>query len=132
MYALHERSLVPLVRYFRTLSLRVLAGTVTVLDRIRGRLPRHDLATHLGVGRRHIAEALVRIGPDAARAVPIWLRRPRDWALRGWVRARQVPPRGLSVVWADGRERQRLWGLRAASRRGRPVDGAPSRESVIR
>ena len=27
--------------------------------------------------------------------------RLRIWAIRGWVRSRQVPPRGLWVVWAD-------------------------------
>ena len=70
--------------------------------------------------------------PDLARELQMSANKLRDWALRGWVRARQVPPRGLWVVWADGRERQRLRRLRAASRRGRPVDGAPSRESVIR
>ena len=70
--------------------------------------------------------------PDLARALQMSANQLRDWALRGWVRTRQVPPRGLWVVWADGRERQRLRRLQAASRRGRPVDGAPSRESVIR
>ena len=70
--------------------------------------------------------------PALARALPMSANKLRDWALRGWVRARQVPPRGLWVVWADGRERRRLRRLRAASRRGRPVDGAPSRESLIR
>jgi hypothetical protein len=70
--------------------------------------------------------------PDLARELQMSANKLRDWALRGWVRARQVPPRGLWVVWADGRERQRLRRLRAASRRGRPVDRTPSRESVIR
>jgi hypothetical protein len=70
--------------------------------------------------------------PDLARELQMSGNKLRDWALRGWVRARQVPPRGLWVVWADGRERQRLRRPRAASRRGRPVDGAPSRESLIR
>ena len=43
----------------------------------------------------------------------------RRWALCGWVRSRQVPPRGLWIVWADGRERQRLRKLRAASKRSK-------------
>jgi Recombinase len=69
--------------------------------------------------------------PELARALQLSANKLRARALRGWVRARQVPPRGLWVVWADGRERRRLRRLGAASRRGRPVDGAPSRESVI-
>jgi Recombinase len=86
----------------------------------RGRIPTRRLDRH------------ERWLPDLARELQLSANKLRDWALRGWVRARQVPPRGLWVVWADGRERQRLRRLRAASRRGRPVDGAPSRESLIR
>jgi hypothetical protein len=56
--------------------------------------------------------------PDLARKLAMSANKLRDWALRGWVRARQVPPRGLWVVWADGRERQRLRRLRAASNGG--------------
>jgi len=56
----------------------------------------------------------------------------RDWALRGWVCSRQVPPRGLWVVWADGRERQRLRKLRAASKRGKAVEAAPPCEEITR
>jgi Recombinase len=70
--------------------------------------------------------------PDLARELQMSANKLRDWALRGWVRSRQVPPRGLWVVWADGRERQRLWKLRAASKRGKAVEAAPSREKVIR
>jgi len=86
----------------------------------RGRIPTRQLDRH------------ERWLPDLARELQMSANKLRDWALRGWVRARQVPPRGLWVVWADGRERRRLRRLRAASRRGRPVDGAPSRESLIR
>ena len=70
--------------------------------------------------------------PDLARELQISANKLRDWALRGWVRSRQVPPRGLWVVWADGRERQRLRKLRAASKRGKRGEAAPSREKVIR
>jgi hypothetical protein len=70
--------------------------------------------------------------PDLARALQMSANKLRDWALRGWVRSRQVPPRGLWVVWADGRERQRLRKLRAASKRSEPGEAAPSREKVIR
>jgi len=56
--------------------------------------------------------------PDLARELEMSANKLRDWALRGWVRSRQVPPRGLWVVWADGRERERLRKLRTASKRG--------------
>lgn len=56
--------------------------------------------------------------PDLARELQMSANKLRDWAVRGRVRARQVPPRGLWVIWADGRERQRLRRLRAASKRG--------------
>jgi hypothetical protein len=46
--------------------------------------------------------------PDLARVIEIPTDRLRHWAVSGSVRARQVPPRGLWVVWADGRERRRL------------------------
>jgi DNA invertase Pin-like site-specific DNA recombinase len=70
--------------------------------------------------------------PDLARALQMSANKLRDWALRGWVRSRQVPPRGLWIIWADGRERQRLRKLRAASKPGRPVKGAPVRDKNIR
>jgi DNA invertase Pin-like site-specific DNA recombinase len=54
----------------------------------------------------------------------------RDWALRGWLRSRQVAPRGLWVVWADGRERQRLRKLLADSKRGHPAKAPLGREKV--
>jgi hypothetical protein len=60
--------------------------------------------------------------PDLARELQMSANKLRDWALRGWVRSRQVPPRGLWVLRADGRERQRLRRLRAASRRSRAVE----------
>src|SRR5262245_53014974 len=70
--------------------------------------------------------------PDLARELGMSANQRRDWAVRGWVRSRPIPPRGLGVIWADGRERQRLRKLRAASKRGQPVNGAPPRETVIR
>jgi hypothetical protein len=70
--------------------------------------------------------------PDLARALQMPANKLRDWALRGWLRSRQAPPRGLWIIWADGRERQRLRKLRAASKPGRPVKGAPVRDNDIR
>ena len=70
--------------------------------------------------------------PDLARELQMSANKLRDWALRGWVRSRQVPPRGLWVIWADGRERQRLRKLRAASKRRTTVGAAPSLAKVIR
>ncbi len=70
--------------------------------------------------------------PDLARELQMSANKLRDWALRGWIRSRQVPPRGLWVVWADGRERQRLRKLRAASKRNKRLKAAPSRKKVIR
>jgi len=69
--------------------------------------------------------------PELARSLQMSANKLRYWALRGWVRSRQIPPRGLWVVWADGRERQRLRKLRAASKRSKGVEPAPSREKVI-
>jgi DNA invertase Pin-like site-specific DNA recombinase len=70
--------------------------------------------------------------PDLARALEMAADKLRDWALRGWVRCRQIPPRGLWVIWADGRERRRLRKLRAVSKRGRPMRGTPARETAVR
>src|SRR5262249_2618000 len=42
----------------------------------------------------------------------------RDWAGRGWLRARRVSDHGPWIIWADGRERDRLRTLVAHSRRG--------------
>jgi hypothetical protein len=69
--------------------------------------------------------------PDLARALQMSANKLRDWALRGWVRSRQVPPRGLWIIWADGLERKRLRKLRAASKRNKRVERTPSREKVI-
>jgi DNA invertase Pin-like site-specific DNA recombinase len=70
--------------------------------------------------------------PDLARELQIPADKLREWALRSWVRARQVPPRGLWIVWADGRERQRLRKLRQASKRSKTVEQTSSRKKVIR
>jgi DNA invertase Pin-like site-specific DNA recombinase len=70
--------------------------------------------------------------PDLARALQMSANKLRDWAVRGRVRSRQVPPRGLWAIWADGEERQRLRKLRAASKRGKTGAPAPSRKKVIR
>ncbi len=69
--------------------------------------------------------------PELARSLQMSANKLRYWALRGWVRSRQIPPRGLWVVWADGLERQRLRKLRAASKRSKGVEPAPSRGKVI-
>jgi DNA invertase Pin-like site-specific DNA recombinase len=59
--------------------------------------------------------------PELARAIPIPVDTLRSWAVRGSVRARQVPPRGLWVIWADGRERRRLQKLVADLRTNKPA-----------
>ncbi len=59
--------------------------------------------------------------PDLARELQVSANKMREWALRGWVRSRQVPPRGLWIVWADWRERQRLRKLQAASNASKPA-----------
>jgi hypothetical protein len=59
--------------------------------------------------------------PDLARELHMSANKLRDWALRGWISTRQVPPRGLWVIWADGRERQRLRRLQAVSKRSKAV-----------
>jgi hypothetical protein len=70
--------------------------------------------------------------PDLARALRMSTNKLRDWALRGWVRSRQVPPRGEWIIWADGKERQRLRKLEAASKRGKAGKAAPSRKKITR
>jgi DNA invertase Pin-like site-specific DNA recombinase len=70
--------------------------------------------------------------PELARELQVSANKLRDWALRGWVRCRQVLPRGLGVIWAEGREQERLRGLRADSKRGERGGAAPSREKVTR
>jgi DNA invertase Pin-like site-specific DNA recombinase len=69
--------------------------------------------------------------PDLARELQMSANKLRDWALRGWIRSRQVPPRGLWVVWADGRERQRLRKLREASTGKCAANTGSPREQVI-
>jgi hypothetical protein len=61
--------------------------------------------------------------PDLAREVPVTQQKLSDWARRGWVTARKTPAQGLWVLWADGRELQRLRRLAEASQRG--VSGYP-------
>jgi hypothetical protein len=66
--------------------------------------------------------------PDLARELQITANKIREWALRGWVRSRQVSPRGLWIVWADRRELQRLRKLQAASNARKRVKARPSRK----
>jgi len=47
----------------------------------------------------------------------------RAWIVRGWVHARQTPPAGCWIAWADDSERQRLRTLNEHSQRG--VRGFP-------
>jgi len=61
--------------------------------------------------------------PELARSLQMSANKLRYWALRGWVRSRQVPPRGLWVVWADARERRRLRKVLAGSNRGKGREG---------
>ncbi|HWS98144.1 MAG TPA: recombinase family protein, partial [Candidatus Methylomirabilis sp.] len=61
--------------------------------------------------------------PELARSLQMSADKLRDWALRGWVRSRQIPPRGLWVVWADARERRRLRKVLARSHRGKGGEG---------
>ena len=70
--------------------------------------------------------------PDLARELEMSANKLRDWALRGWVRSRQVPPRGLWVIRADGRERQRLRKLRTASKRSKPAETTAARKKAVR
>src|SRR5208283_54520 len=64
--------------------------------------------------------------PDLARALQMSADKLRIWAIRGWVHSRQVPPRGLWAVWADGRERRRLRRLMADSRSSKSTKQATS------
>ncbi len=61
--------------------------------------------------------------PELARSLQMSANKLTYWALRGWVRSRQVPPRGLWVVWADARERRRLRKVLAGSNRGKGREG---------
>jgi len=60
--------------------------------------------------------------PDLARAIGIPADTLRMWAVRGSIRARRVPPRGLWIVWADGLERRRLRKLIAEPKRNKPAN----------
>jgi DNA invertase Pin-like site-specific DNA recombinase len=61
---------------------------------------------------------------DLARELGVSGGKLRDWAGRGWLRARRVSAHGPWIIWADGRERDRLRALVAHSRRG--VAGYPA------
>ena len=53
--------------------------------------------------------------PDLAQKLGTSYDRLRVWALEGKVRARRVQPGGPWIVWADGKERQRLRKLMAST-----------------
>jgi DNA invertase Pin-like site-specific DNA recombinase len=55
---------------------------------------------------------------DLARELGVLGGKLRDWAGRGWLRARRVSAHGPWIIWTDGRERDRLRRLVAHSRRG--------------
>ena len=55
---------------------------------------------------------------DLARELGVSGGKLRDWAGRGWLHARRGSAHGLWIIWADGRERDRLRKLVAHSRRG--------------
>jgi DNA invertase Pin-like site-specific DNA recombinase len=55
---------------------------------------------------------------DLARELGMSGGKLRDWAGRGWLHARRSSAHGLWIIWADGRERDRLRKLIAHSRRG--------------
>ena len=55
---------------------------------------------------------------DLARELGVSGGKLRDWAARGWLHARRSSAHGLWIIWADGRERNRLRKLMAHSRRG--------------
>jgi DNA invertase Pin-like site-specific DNA recombinase len=56
--------------------------------------------------------------PDLAGALDIPAFKLRDWAVRGWVRARKTPAQRNWIVWADKSEQKRLRRLKAHSKRG--------------
>ena len=55
---------------------------------------------------------------DLARELGVSGGKLRDWAARGWLRRPAGSAHGLWIIWADGRERDRLRKLIAHSRRG--------------
>ena len=91
---------------------------------VRKLLSRCEL-THGRIGTRQLDRHEWWL-PDLARALQMPVDKLRIWAIRGWVRSRQVPPRGLWVVWADGRERRRLWKLMADSRSSKSAEQTSS------
>ena len=91
---------------------------------VRKLLSRCEL-THGRIGTRQLDRHEWWL-PDLARALQMPVDKLRIRAIRGWVRSRQVPPRGLWVVWADGRERRRLWKLMADSRSSKSAEQTSS------
>ena len=87
--------------------------------------PTPDYASHGRIGTRQLDRHEWWL-PDLARALQMPVDKLRIWAIRGWVRSWQVPPRGLWVVWADGRERRRLWKLMADSRSSKSAEQTSS------
>jgi DNA invertase Pin-like site-specific DNA recombinase len=61
---------------------------------------------------------------ELARELGVTDAKLRDWAARGWLQARRSSAHGLWIIWANGRERNRLRKLQARSRRG--VAGHPA------
>jgi DNA invertase Pin-like site-specific DNA recombinase len=55
---------------------------------------------------------------DLAAALKLPAFKLRDWAARGWVRARKTPAGRLWIVWADKSEQKRLRQLKKLSKRG--------------
>src|SRR5262249_6015952 len=55
---------------------------------------------------------------DLAVALELPAFKLREWAARGWVRARKTPAERLWIVWADKSEQKRLRRLKILSRRG--------------
>jgi DNA invertase Pin-like site-specific DNA recombinase len=55
---------------------------------------------------------------DLARELEMNYMKLRDWAVRGWVHARQTPIQSYWIVWADQDEVARLRALLTTSRRG--------------
>jgi DNA invertase Pin-like site-specific DNA recombinase len=70
----------------------------------------------IGAGRLEANESWL---PDLACELQMPANKLREWALRGWVRSRQVQPQGLWIVWADARERRRIQKLVAEWKRGK-------------
>jgi len=91
---------------------------------VRKLLSRCEL-THGRIGTRQLDRHEWWL-PDLARALQMSVDKLRIWAMRGWVRSRQVPPRGLWAVWADGRERRRLRKLMADSRSSKSAEQTSS------